>query len=747
PSTYTVEVRRRNFKTLTSEVVVTSAEDIRLPLMLEIASDFTINERVMVVGDPVELGKIPGSAYVITERELQKKKAGFDDIHRFLREVPGVTIQEEEGYGLRPNIGMRGSGTERTSTITLMEDGVLIAPAPYASPAAYYFPTAGRMEALEIRKGSSQIKYGPRTNGGALNMMSTSIPDSLRLGTNVTVGGDATRKVHANLGDSYKNFAWLAETYQFSTRGFKRLDGGGDTGFDLEDYVLKFRLNTGPNTRIYQQVEFKLGYTDQRSDETYLGLTDADFLSNPVRRYAASQMDVLNWNHKQYQARHFLALNSRTDVTTTVYRNDFRRNWYKLNDVNGRDIGAILESPGSFPAEFDIVRGADTAAGALRVRANNRSYYAQGVQSVLGLRLDRASTRNQLELGVRFHKDQEDRFQHDDRYRMLGGRMIRTQSGAPGSSDNRLGDARAWAFFAQDEIASGRWTITPGFRYENIEVVRTNYSTSDPARTRPTGTVTNRVDVWIPGVGVQFNLTPETSFFGGVHKGFAPPGPGSNEETDVESSVNYELGFRSRRGALDAQIVGFFNNYRNLLGRDTLSSGGSGSGLLFNGGKAQIYGLESSLHYDLNGLWDTSFSLPVRFAYTLTHGEFRSGFVSGFEPWGTVAKGDELPYNPRHQLYAAIGFGRSNWNINLDSNYVTAMRIRAGSGPIPRLYSTDARLVFDATAEYGVTEDARLFVAVQNFTNNEYVVARHPAGARPGLPRTVSGGIRFNVGF
>jgi len=204
---------------------------------------------------------------------------------------------------------------------------------------------------------------------------------------------------------------------------------------------------------------------------------------------------------------------------------------------------------------------------------------------------------------------------------------------------------------------------------------------------------------------------------------------------------------RTQRTTLQTQLVGFFNDYENLLGRDTLSSGGSGSGLLFNGGKARIYGLESSFNYDLQRLWDASLSVPVRLAYTFTRGEFRSSFASQFEPWGTVAFGDELPYIPKHQLNAGIGFAKSNWNVDFESSYVGAMRTRAGSGPIPPLFSTDARWVLDTTAEYGLTEDARLFVSGQNLANNKYVVARAPAGARPGLPRTFTGGIRFNLGF
>ena len=195
-----------------------------------------------------------------------------------------------------------------------MEDGVLAAPAPYAAPSAYYFPTAGRMQAVEVRKGSSQIKYGPYTTGGALNLVSTQIPTEFSGRVNVLAGSEQERVLHAHAGDSGENFGLLAETYQIRTDGFKNLTGFNnadagfdyDTGFNKANYLAKLRVNTDDDARVYQALTLKVGQTEETSNETYLGLTEADFDDRPYARYAGSREDVMNTEHQQIQARHFL---------------------------------------------------------------------------------------------------------------------------------------------------------------------------------------------------------------------------------------------------------------------------------------------------------------------------------------------------------------------------------------------------------------------------------------------------------
>lgn len=759
PGTYTLRARALGFATAQRTVAVRAGETTRVTIRLTarpLEIEELIVERTMLTGAGSRLDDMPGSAHYIGPRELEE--FSYNDVHQVLRGVPGVYVQEEDGYGLRPNIGLRGTGVERSSKITVMEDGVLAAPAPYAAPAAYYFPTVGRMQGVEVRKGSSQIQYGPFTTGGAINFLSTTIPSEFAGRVDVLAGSDAERMIHATAGDSYDHFGFVAETYQARTDGFKTLTGFNnadagldyETGFDKKDYLAKARINTDRDAAVYQELMVKASQTTETSNETYLGLTEQDFAANPYIRYAGSQEDVMNTEHNALQARHFIRPSASVDITTTAYRNTFQRNWFKLDKVRAAadgeavGIGALLANPATFADELAIVQGqASPNANALGVKNNNREYLSQGVQTVIGLTFEGGALAHEIELGGRYHEDEIDRFQWVNTYRMApGGVMQLTSEGTPGTESNRIQSAQAWAGFVQYRLTVGRATVTPGVRYENVALDRRDYGTSDPQRTGQDLSIReNDVSILIPGIGVTYDVTPTVSAFAGVHRGFAPPG--ARPETDPETSINYELGTRYAGNALNAQAVAFFNDYTNLLGADLQAGGGSGTLDQFNGGAVNVAGLELSASTDLGLLGDASLSIPLDASYTYTSATFQNSFESDFGAWGTVEDGDELPYLPEHQLAAGIGLdGLGDFKTSLNVRYVSAVRTVAGQGDPAASQRIDGYAVLDLSAEYQVTPFARLFGVVRNLADNAYAVARRPAGLRPGLPRVFRIGVK-----
>ena len=206
-----------------------------------------------------------------------------------------------------------------------------------------------------------------------INLVTTAIPSQLGGRAELSLGQDKTSKIHGFIGDSRERLGWLVEGFRFDTDGFKSLDGGGSTGSEVDDYVGKFRFNSRPGVARYQAVEVKLGWTEQLGDETYLGLTQGDFRNSPLRRYAGSQADYITTQHDLSQLRYFAQPASRLHLTATVYRNDFFRNWHKLQSVSGVRISSVLDSPEAFPVELGILRGEiDDATGALKVRNNRR---------------------------------------------------------------------------------------------------------------------------------------------------------------------------------------------------------------------------------------------------------------------------------------------------------------------------------------------------------------------------------------
>jgi Fe(3+) dicitrate transport protein len=694
-----------------------------------------INAQV-IFGSKYEAKNRTGSSYYISPEELEK--FNYTDINRLLKTVPGVNIYEEDGFGLRPNISLRGTSPERSAKISIMEDGVLIAPAPYSAPAAYYFPSVARMQAVEILKGSSQIQYGPFTTGGAINLVSTQIPDTFRGALKTSYGSFNTGQTHIKIGDSKTNLGYSVEYLNLNSDGFKNLPDGSNTGFDKNDVVAKFRINSNPDATLKQSLNFKFQYSDEVSNETYLGLTQNDFDANPFDRYPSSQEDKMTNDHIQFMVTHKLDFTKQFRITTNAYYNGFSRNWYKLNDVviNGDKAGiaSIVNNPQDYPDYMNIVNGSSNSDDddALIVKANNRDYTSKGVQTKLDYHWSGANVFHDIEIGLRYHYDEEDRFQWKDGYNIINGAMNLTSNGTPGGDANRISSAKAFAGSALYKLKFRNVTLTPGIRYENIVLTRDNFGTSDTDRTgSDLSSRENKVDIFIPGIGFNYKFNANTSIYGGVHKGFSPPGNEPGQK--AEESINYELGSRFNVKGLRGELVAFYNDYSNLLGSDLAATGGTGSLDQFNAGEVSVKGIEFLLNYDLLER-DTKFSLPITFGYTFTDTEFLNSFGSDDSLWGEVNVGDELPYIAKHQFNTSISLEHAKFELNLNGRLNGAFRTLAGTETITDSNGVTSNFIIDFSGKYHFTKNLSVTGNIINLLDETYAVSRVPAGLRPGHP-------------
>ena len=719
-------------------------------------------EEVTIVGTRDNVQRVAGSAHFIDAEDIGR--FSHTDIQRIARQVPGVSIQVEDGFGLRPNISIRGVATERSGRITLLEDGVLIAPAPYSAPSAYYFPTVGRMAAFEVLKGPVAITQGPYTIGGAFNMISTPIPDARGGRLFAEAGQFATNRLHATYGGTADNgFGFLVESHLWRSDGYQFVDrSDDDTGLDVRDTTLKLAYAPKPG----HAIELKLQNATQSSNQSYVGLSDADFREDATRRYGISRLDRIDTDHEQAIVRYAYAPDETFKLTLALYHNGHARNWFKTEglDLDGSDNAEDFSRTSWASVVEAVNRGSgigdwtttqlrqvldgslDTPAGSIQVRANDRQYVSRGVQGSLSWVGSIGDIGHTVQVGARYHEDEEDRLQRNSTYRQRQGGLHLDDRGLLGNAGNRIQQAEAFALFIQDRIEFGAWTLTPGLRFEDIDQNRRRFETRPSRTEQPSSRVpgnlrstrANKTRVLLPGLGAIYRISDTTALVAGAHKGFTAPSNAPGVE--AEQALNYEFGLRTNAARFRVEAMAFLSDYDNLLGECTSSSGADCDvGDAFNGDAATVRGLEFSASVDL--AHGSAFAMPLELAYTWMDGEFDTD-IADTAFFGDVGAGDPLPYIPDNQLYALLGVENGRWSTHLSGNFVDGVCVRASCGTFE---STDDALNIDLAGRFELSATASLFARVENLTDAQDIVGRHPYGARPNKGRTAS--IGFDVAW
>lgn len=704
-------------------------------VLLTVSSAFSqeyILESVKIFGDQ-ERFEEPGSVYQVDSKTIEKNQT--INAHEILKDVPGVTVQEEDGLGLRLNIGLRGATPQRSKKITLMEDGIMIAPAPYSAPAAYYTPLFSKIREVEVYKGPSSIKYGPNSIGGAVNFITRDFGDN-ESEINYSYGSFNTQRLNAWHKDQIDQFSYLVEYGRLDSDGFKTLSSQ-DLSFVKNDVLFKARYSLkSEKARVF---DFKFNWSNEDSNESYMGTTQADFNSQPYARYRASENDIFNWKHQQYSLKYLHQWSDFVFSDATAYRTNFSRNWSKINGFKdpGVLIQDVLLNPVGQNQDFlAVLKGEKNSAPSeeLEYGVNDRDYYSQGLKfNTVYDNMDHLK----MELGLLYHMDEVERSHLLQDYSMDSNSGLVSSGPALIDEGNQNVDTaevfRLYFMNTHKFLKSKKIIFRYGARYEHIKLKRAyKFGGTDSA---------SEENIFVPGTGLTYKFNKNNLAFLGVNLGVTPPSPGQNAGVDPEESINYELGYRYQGKQQSFELIGFYNDYSNILGTCTFSNGCQANALdvQYSGGEALIYGLEM--------LYRKAFVLgkvnyPFELSSTYTKAEFTSSRESSNAEWGigVINKGAPLPYIPELSLSASGGIDYKPVSVTLNYKYqsrVYDQSVFAGRREISGFG------VWSLLSSYQVNPQLKTYLNVSNLFDKSYVTSLRPFGLRPGAPLWVTAGVSY----
>ena len=706
-----------------------------------------------------------GSAHFIGDDEM--KEMGYTDAERVLRRIPGVYSQTEDGYGLRTNIGMRGTSALRTTKINVLEDGVPQGPAIYSNGSMYFFPDVGRMEGVEVLKGPAAIGNGPRTTAGTINFLSRSIPTVGAEGHySATLGADGFSRNHTYYGGNIGSVGYVFEYHDYRADGYKNIKGTGnntDAGFDKQTDLTKLSY-TPSNSAWNQTFELLSSNTSETSNETYIGLSGADFAADPYQRYAVSSVDQMDNDYHRYIFTHTMQPSSNMTITSKLYKTRYSRLWGKSGEMYV-DPDGDGGNTNNATVKYSNIDLAGNCAGdtGIELRACNiltnqtamvgneyikrsmghRDYGMTGVQFVVNHDIGNHA----LEYGYRRHKDYRARNDSgfSQRYTVNANGTMQWLSthGEDGTqfTDGELKDTDASSWHLKDVISAGKFTHTLGIRYEDTEKNDGTNGTPGSSKKDIQDSAT------MMAASTIYNMGGGQSMFVGFNEGHSPVDAGSAASIEPEKSDNYEIGFRKQTNNSYFEIIAFYNDYSQLIDSCLEANGcaSADSGSTTNKGAAEVEGIE--FQYRLNNMFATPQMKGMAGHSSVRYPLMISGMLQSSEYTGgeTSYSGNSIAYVPDFQLYTSIGMETNDWSIALGAKYQDDTFTNDLN-----TYRTGKAFIFDLHTGMNVAvnsngiKDARLFLNVDNLFDKVIVASEHEYGKRPNKPLSVMAGVKFD---
>ena len=704
---YIVSASLDGFAVVRLEFEAPNPGGIKLVLQPSVLAEAVTVIGQQLIGSEEILRRTPGSYDVVTKVDLDRARVFTSG--EALRRIPGVTVRDEEGVGLRPNIGFRGLNPTRSSKVLLLEDGLPVTYAPYGDNASYYHPPIERFDRIEVLKGSSQIAYGPVTLGGVVNYLTPDTPNRTSLSVDVTAGN----RDYINAGVAAGGRRGKAGLFAHAVR--KRANGSRENiASTLTDVLAKTTFNLRSN----HQAGIKGNYYGEASQVTYSGLRESEYQRNPRQNpFANDRFDGRRFGGSAtYQG----FLWSRLATTLQAYGSNFSRDWWRQSSNSSQ-----RPNDASDPLCGGMQNLNSTCGNEGRLRD-----YSHGGIEARGRLIFGGAAAQEIDFGARFHLERQDRRQEN-------GATPVARTGVLVEDNRRTTDAAS--AFIQHRVMTARWTVTPGVRIEQIDYSRTNRLVNAKGVTQLTEVV--------PGVGMSYGWSPDVTTFVGVHRGFAPPRAediinntnGGVVDLAPERSWNYEGGIRARSRNIQSSVTAFRLDYSNQIVPASVA-GGVGA-TLTNAGQTLHQGLEAGINAEWEGLRGTRHGAYLAAAVTwLPVAKFegvRTSAISGFS--NVSIAGNRLPYAPEVSQSIVIGYRHaSGLDMQIESQRIGTQFSddlnTVQASPDGQRGLIDAYTYVNLTGSMRVTRAGRVFLSLKNVGDRTFIIDR-VRGILPSHPR------------
>ncbi|HGM5582990.1 TPA: TonB-dependent siderophore receptor [Pseudomonas putida] len=668
----------------------------------------------------------PGARTVVRRQEMVEQ--GTMNVRDALRGIPGVQVQDSNGTGgsdLSLNVGVRGLTSRLSPRSTVLIDGVPAAFAPYGQPQLSMAPiSSGNLDSIDVVRGAGSVRYGPQNVGGVINFVTRAIPEkaTAELGTTLETSkyGGWKHTESAFVGGTADNGIGVALLYSgVNGNGYRRSNNDND----IDDVLLKTHWAPTDSDEFW----LNFHYYDGRADMPG-GLTQAQFDRDPyqsVRDYdyfSGRRKDVsFKWQRQLDEATQFEVL--------TYYTDSFRG-----SAIAARDQRTLS----SFP----------------------RNYTTFGIEPRVSRVFFTGPVTQEVSVGYRYLK--EAMREQASRLALIDNVPTVTPTSDGHVYQDRTGGTEASAYYIDDKIDVGNWTITPGIRFEHINtdwrdrpVLDTN---NRPVPEKNRSITSNEP---LPALSVMYHMSEawklfanyETSFGSLQYFQLGQGGSGDNTANGLEpeKAKTYEIGTRYDDGHFAGELTAFYIDFDDELQYISNDVGWT------NLGATKHQGIEASVRYDLAGLDPRLDGLSANAGFTYTRATYE-GEIPGF-------KGRDLPFYSRQVATAGLRYQINRWTWNLDAyaqskqrapgtgvnadgsftgNYITQPSADGQYGNIPGYVTWHARGGYDFGPQLS---NLKLAAGVKNIFDKQYYTrsSDNNAGLYVGEPRTFY--VQASVGF